>query len=152
MDVESQQPFRGTPEALKQEQSGKQLTATVFDYRTPTDLRKTKSVVRLCRSDIIYGSVQVLKSGGENNLHAHAAQDGMWMVLRGRARFYGMDDALLAEVGPLQGVHIPRGFYYWFENASAELLELLHVSATDKTIESERFNATPEKVGYIDFL
>jgi mannose-6-phosphate isomerase-like protein (cupin superfamily) len=139
------QPITGAPEALVQESEGKQLKATVFAYESPDELTKPKGIARLCRSDIIYSSVQILKEGGENNLHAHSAQDGIWIVLKGRARFYGKDDVLLTELGPLQGLHIPRGFYYWFEKAGAERLEILQVEAIDKTVVNKRLDATPMK-------
>ena len=58
---------------------------TVFEYATP-ETEKPKTIVRLCRSDLLYASVQVLKEGGENNLHAHNAQNGFWFVLSGRVR------------------------------------------------------------------
>lgn len=145
MTTQTNSPVTGAAEALTQESNGKQLKVTVFGYESPTDLQKPKSIVRLCRSDIIYSTVQVLQEGGENNLHAHSAQDGVWIVLKGRAKFYGKDNALLAELGPMQGVHIPRGFYYWFEKAGPEVLELLQVESIDKTIENRRLDATPRK-------
>ena len=136
-------PATGAPEALTQESEGRKLTATVFGYESPAELTKPKSIARLCRSDIIYSTVQILREGGENNLHAHSAQDGVWIVLKGRARFYGKDDALLAELAPLQGLHIQRGFYYWFEKIGDEPLEILQVEAIDKTIVNKRLDATP---------
>ena len=139
------QPITGAAEALTQQSGDQELKATVFAYESPATLDKPKGIARLCRSDIIYSSVQILDEGGENNLHAHSAQDGIWIVLKGRARFYGKDDALLAEIGPLQGIHIPRGFYYWFEKAGAERLEVLQVEAIDRRILNKRLDATPPK-------
>ena len=138
-------PVTGSLDSLVQQSDDKRLTATVFAYDSPATLDKPKGIARLCRSDIIYSSVQILQEGGENNLHAHSAQDGIWIVLKGRARFYGKDDALLAELAPLQGIHIPRGFYYWFEKAGEERLEILQVEAIDKTVANKRLDATPAK-------
>lgn len=138
-------PVTGAAEALTQTSGDQQLTVKVFAYDSPGALSKPKGIARLCRSDIIYSSVHILDEGGENNLHAHSAQDGIWIVLKGRVRFYGKDDALLAELGPLQGIHIPRGFYYWFEKAGAERLEVLQIEAIDKTIVNKRLDATPSK-------
>jgi mannose-6-phosphate isomerase-like protein (cupin superfamily) len=138
-------PIKGSDEALTQQSGERRLQVSVFGYESPATLERPKGIARLCRSDIIYSSVQMLEEGGENNLHAHSAQDGVWIVLRGRARFYGKDDALLAELGPLQGVHIPRGFYYWFEKAGDERLEILQVEAIDKTVANKRLDATPAK-------
>lgn len=138
-------PVTGAKEALTQEFNGKQLTATPFGYQRPDTLVKGKGIVRLSRSDLCYATVQVLQDGGENNLHAHPAQDGIWIVLKGRVKFYGKDDVVLAELGPLQGIHIPRGFYYWFESSSPEMLEILQVESIDKSVKNERLNATPQK-------
>ena len=104
--------------------SAQQTQQTVFKYSTP-EAGKAKTIVRLCRSDIMYASVHVLTHGGETNLHAHLAQDGFWMVLKGRARFYGEGNVLIADLGPNEGILVPRGFQYWFESGSSELLELL---------------------------
>jgi mannose-6-phosphate isomerase-like protein (cupin superfamily) len=145
MSTQSNTPVTGGKEALTQEFNGKPLTASVFGYQRPDNLVKGKGIVRLCRSDIVYSSVQVLQEGGENNMHAHPAQDGIWIVLKGRVKFYGKGDAVLAELGPLQGIHIPRGFYYWFESASPEMLEILQVEAIDKSVKNERLNMTPPK-------
>ena len=145
MSTQCNAPVTGAREALTQEFNGKPLTASVFGYQTPDNLVKGKGIVRLCRSDLCYATVQVLQSGGENNLHAHPAQDGIWIVLKGRVKFYGKDDVVLAELGPLQGIHIPRGFYYWFESSSPEKLEILQVEAIDKSVKNERLNATPQK-------
>ncbi|HKA44443.1 MAG TPA: cupin domain-containing protein [Burkholderiales bacterium] len=120
----------------------RQLEPTVFKYTTP-QTEKPKTIVRLCRSDLLYSSVQVLKEGGENNLHAHNAQNGFWFVLSGKVRFYGEGDKVIAELGPREGIHIPRGFYYWFESVSDEVLELLQVEAVDLTAKQNlRLNAT----------
>jgi mannose-6-phosphate isomerase-like protein (cupin superfamily) len=145
MSTQGNAPVTGSPEALTQEFNGKPLKASVFGYQRPDSLVKGKGIVRLCRSDIVYSTVQVLQEGGENNLHAHPAQDGIWLVLKGRVKFYGKDNQVLAELGPLQGIHIPRGFYYWFESASPEMLEILQVEAIDKSVKNERLNATPQK-------
>jgi mannose-6-phosphate isomerase-like protein (cupin superfamily) len=145
MNAQGNKAVAGAGAAQTQDFNGKPLTATVFGYRTPEKLEKGKGIVRLARSDLCYASVQVLQSGGENNLHAHPAQDGIWIVLKGRARFYGKDDALLAELEPLEGIHIPRGYYYWFESAGPGMLEILQFEAIDPNVKNVRLNATPQK-------
>jgi mannose-6-phosphate isomerase-like protein (cupin superfamily) len=54
------------------------------------------------------------------------------MVLRGRARFYGVDDVLLAELGPNEGIFIPGGARYWFEKTGDEDLEILQMVGLDR--------------------
>jgi mannose-6-phosphate isomerase-like protein (cupin superfamily) len=51
-------------------------------------------------------------------------------VLAGRARFYTEGDALVADLGRHEGVLIPRGFKYWFEQTGDESLQILQVHAT----------------------
>lgn len=98
-----------------------------------------KGVIRLVQSDILFGNVQVISEGGDNNLHSHAGMDGFWFVLSGRARFYGPTNAsIIAEVGPKEGVFIPRNFPYWFEKVGDETLEILQIEAIDRSVRNER--------------
>lgn len=117
--------------------------ATVFRYEMP-DLERGKATIWLCRSDILSGVIQVVKEGGENNLHSHPTNEGFWFVLGGRARFYGEGDVLLAELGKHEGILIPRGLKYWFESASDEPLEILRVGAIVAGAKDERVDHTPQ--------
>lgn len=92
-------------------------------------MERNKHVVTLALTDRISANVQVLKEGGENNLHTHPNMDGFWMVLKGRVKFYGDNDVLLGEFGPHEGILVPRGTHYWFESSSDEHLEILQVEA-----------------------
>ncbi|HEY9532549.1 MAG TPA: hypothetical protein VIQ55_14240 [Burkholderiales bacterium] len=111
--------------------------ARVFKYTRP-EMRTKKTFVKLARTDRMMAYVQVLSSGGENNLHSHGHLDGFWMVLKGRARFYGEGDKLLADLGPHEGILVPRNFKYWFESASSEPLELLQIEAADIEMPNDR--------------
>jgi mannose-6-phosphate isomerase-like protein (cupin superfamily) len=123
---------------------------TVFKYEK-RETQRSKAVQVLCRSDIVFGAVQVVRSGGETNLHSHGKLDGFWFVLRGAARFYTTDDEVVAELGPEEGVLIPRGFPYWFESMGDEALELLQVEASVEQYDTvagfsrDRTNFTPRK-------
>jgi mannose-6-phosphate isomerase-like protein (cupin superfamily) len=119
---------------------------TVFRYRRPDALKTKRGIAPLVRSDILFSAVQVIREGGENSLHSHSAMDGFWFVLRGRARFYGAGDTLIAEIGQHEGVFVPRNVPYWFESAGDELLELLQVEAIDKTVKNRLTRHAPKKV------
>jgi mannose-6-phosphate isomerase-like protein (cupin superfamily) len=69
-----------------------------------------------------------VSEGGENNMHSHPATDGFWWVVRGKARFYDENDEPM-ELGPEQGIFVPRGVPYWFEKGGDEPLHLLRVAA-----------------------
>lgn len=111
--------------------------ARVFKYAKP-ELTTRKTMVKLARTDRMLAYVQVLNSGGENNLHSHGHLDGFWMVLKGRARFYGDGDQLIADLGPHEGIMVPRNFRYWFESSSSETLELLQIEAADVSMPEDR--------------
>ncbi|TAJ97547.1 cupin domain-containing protein [bacterium] len=118
--------------------------AQVFKYEQLA-FEGVKKSIQLCKSDILKGLIQVVKKGGENNLHAHTGDDAFWLVLSGVVKFYGEGDKLIAELKKHEGIMIPRGFMYWFESASEEPLEILRVSARDQNAENKRINYTPLK-------
>ena len=62
-----------------------------FTYAKPdTSGPRPKQIVQLVRGELAGVSAQIVKEGGENNLHYHTGRDGLWFVLRGRVRFYGV--------------------------------------------------------------
>jgi mannose-6-phosphate isomerase-like protein (cupin superfamily) len=116
-----------------------------FRYVKPTGQEKAKAIVSLCQTDIIRGAVQVIREGGDNNLHSHTGMDGFWMVLKGRARWYGPGNQILGEFGPHEGIVMPRNAQYWFESCGDEELELLQVVAFDRSVRNERVDVEPQK-------
>lgn len=117
-----------------------------FRYAPPAAAKAVKEIVPLARSELLRLQVQVVQEGGENNLHYHLNSDTGWMVLRGRARFYGAGDRLIGEFGPNEGVLIPGGARYWFEKVGAEPLELLQMVARDTAKgQAQRINLEQHK-------
>jgi mannose-6-phosphate isomerase-like protein (cupin superfamily) len=114
-----------------------------FRFQAPETYSGRKAIVKLCGNDRSALAVHVLGDGGENNLHYHANVDITWMVLKGRARFYGPDDEIRGEFGPHEGMLIPAGARYWFESCGEEGLELLQIKTytkgrgNDKRIDAE---------------
>ena len=107
---------------------------TIFKHERRESTR-SKTVQVLCRSDIVFGAIQTVRQGGETNLHSHDRLDGFWFVLSGRARFYTTDDVVIADLGPRDGILIPRDYPYWFERVGDEELELLQVEASTVALE-----------------
>ena len=98
-----------------------------------------KVVTRLAQTDILFANIQMIASGGDNNLHSHAGMDGLWFVLKGRARFYGPgQNDVIGDIGPRESVLIPRNFPYWFEKIGDEELEILQVEAIDRSVSNTR--------------
>jgi len=125
---------------------------TTFSYTSPEKLTRRKANTMLARSNLVRGMVQVVREGGENNLHYHSKVDGFWFVLKGRARFYGPKDALIAEVGPQEGLVIPQYARYWFEKTGPEDLEILLVQGFDESGAelSGRTDSEPKKLKDFD--
>lgn len=120
--------------------SDSEPTSQVFRYAKP-EFERGKRAIRLARTDRMFANVQIVKQGGENELHSHEHLDGFWMVLRGRARFYGDGDVVLGDFGPHEGILVPRNFAYWFESSGEEDLEILQVEAFDIAIPVRDENA-----------
>ena len=103
---------------------------TTYSYNKPEGVDTGKGRVELVKTDRLRGIVQIVKkNGGENNLHYHTNSDSMWMVVKGRARFYGPGDEVIGEFGPQEGTVTPAYSRYWFENVGEDDLELLQVTA-----------------------
>jgi mannose-6-phosphate isomerase-like protein (cupin superfamily) len=100
-----------------------------YRYKKPEGIGTEKARIELGRGGNIRGVVQVVKEGGENNLHYHTDADSLWMVLKGRVKFYGVDDELLGEYGPHEGIITPAYTRYWFESSGDDELELLQIGA-----------------------
>ncbi len=120
-------------------------TPQKFSYKKPESQETAKAITSLCQTDIIRGAVQIVKEGGDNNLHSHTGMDGFWMVLKGAVRFYGASDEVLGEFGVHEGIVMPRNAEYWFESCGDEDLELLQVVAFDRDVKNERVDVNARK-------
>lgn len=122
----------------------------IFSFARPADLPKGKrGNVRLCKGEIIRGTVQILPKGFTNSLHYHPAAEGFWLVLSGRMRFYtGEDHKFLGDFGPMSGVLIPRNGRYWFEQHGAEETHLLQVTGYANDGSAKRVDIGPAHAGY----
>lgn len=95
---------------------------------------KKKVHVKLAGTNNVRASVQILREGGENNLHYHPNMDLIYMTLKGRIRFYGPGDKVIGEYGPLEGVLLPENSRYWFESVGTEEAHLLQIAGFPKGI------------------
>ena len=120
-----------------------------FRHRSP-QFEGVKKTFHVCNSDLMKIQVQVVKNGGENNLHTHTGEDAFWYVVNGAVKFYGEGDRLIGEYQKGEGILIPRGFKYWFESAASEPLEILRVTAKDQNIDNKRVDLSPQKQWMIE--
>lgn len=123
--------------------------AKEFRYQTP-QIEGVKKTLQVCNSDLMKVQVQVVKDGGENNLHTHTGDDAFWYVIRGAVKFYGEGDKLVGEYQKGEGILIPRGYKYWFESAAPEPLEILRVTAKDQNVENQRVDHSAQKQWMVD--
>jgi mannose-6-phosphate isomerase-like protein (cupin superfamily) len=112
----------------------------------PQMISEGKTTTVLARTDILSAFVQVIGSGGENNLHSHTGSDAFWLVLDGEVTFYGEGNAVLGRLGRHQAIVIPRGTPYWFESSSPQPLVILRVAAHDQSVKDERVDRAPKVV------
>ena len=118
------------------------------DIATAPSRGKWSGGLHLRAGHLSAGAMVISKHGGENNLHAHPDTDSIWIVISGKVRFHGMNDTLVAELGPVEGVSIPKGVPYWFENTEEEDAVIYHITARDPAIlgkEFHRVNFAPYK-------
>jgi mannose-6-phosphate isomerase-like protein (cupin superfamily) len=123
--------------------------AKEFRYQTP-QFEGVKKTLQVCNSDLMKVQVQVVKDGGENNLHTHTGDDAFWYVISGAVKFYGEGDKLVGEYQKGEGILIPRGYKYWFESAAPEPLEILRITAKDQNVENKRVDHSAKKQWMID--
>ena len=118
---------------------------------TQPEIEHGKKVTWIAQTNRLIATIQTIRDGGETNLHAHKSLDGIWWVLSGQARFYSDETTVFAELGPGEGVLIPKGVKYWFESAGEEPLQLFQVECayhdlmTAKDIFEDRVDYTPPK-------
>lgn len=115
----------------------------------PQMVSKGKAGTQLVRAGKLGISVQVVSSdGGETNLHAHPGMDSAWLVMNGKAKFYTVNDRVVADLDKNEVISIPAGAPYWFESASDEPLVILHITARDPGHQgSTRIDYTPRTMG-----
>ena len=98
-----------------------------FDPEDSSLSRKSVDLVSLERCS---ARIQILRKGTKKRgLHYHPNQDQIYMVLKGRIRFYGPGDTALGELGPFEGIVYPENSRYWLENVSEGETWLLQFSA-----------------------
>lgn len=82
----------------------------------------------LLSNHLVISTVQVMEKGQTTGLHHHNDQDGYWMVLAGKARFSGEGETHYGDLGPMEGIFMPRYTRYSFESIDDEPLQILRVS------------------------
>ena len=100
---------------------------TVAKIRPPL-VARGKTTQQLGKTASLDMGVQVVAPDeGETNLHSHPGLDSAWVVLDGRAIFYGENDEVVADLDQHEMIMIPEGTPYWFKSGPEKPLVILHV-------------------------
>jgi mannose-6-phosphate isomerase-like protein (cupin superfamily) len=103
----------------------------VHAFVSPEPTGMSKDITPIVKSDLLNVIVQTVREGGENKLHYHLSSETTWLVLRGRAQFFGPEKKLIAELGPLESIFLPGGCRYAFTKVGPEDLDILQIGAVD---------------------
>ena len=92
-------------------------------------LRKGSKTRMLARTDNLWMQIRCYSPyEGENALHTHHYQDHSFVVLQGKARFSGpLGESW--ELGRNDGIMLPAGAYYCFENSADEPLVVMRIAS-----------------------
>ncbi len=104
------------------------MDAHTFELKTPY-LKQGRSHKILARTDLMNVAIKYYNEGGENTLHTHPTEDHVFMVLDGEATFYDKKGETTV-LGKGQGILIPKGWYYWFQNTGGKPLIMLRFGAS----------------------
>ncbi len=108
--------------AVEARPKGQPITA-----RTPfLSVGRTTNFV--ARGEHMGVAVKVYAEGGENALHAHAADDHLHFVLDGQATFYD-EDGNTTVVNRFEGMFLPKGALYYFHSSGDTNLVMISTYA-----------------------
>lgn len=115
----------------------------IFTYEKPdlSLIPRKRKTVWLGTTKRLFATIQAHCEGGEVTLHSHTHMDGFWFALSGRVRFYSDETTVFADIGPMEGVLIPRGEKYWFESYGPEDLEIFQIECSDREMSKEEARA-----------
>ena len=87
----------------------------------------------LAKTDSCSSTVIVMRKGYFEPAHYHPNQDGIWLVLKGKVRFYGgAHDETTTVLGPMDGILQPENSRYWFATEGDEEAWLLQIAGYPK--------------------
>lgn len=118
---------------------------TPFSFKRPEDLPDGRRAhVRLCKGSLVRGTVQILPTGGDTNIHCHPDADGFWFVIQGKVEWKDVDGEILGIFGPGEGIMVPRYSRYSFNQTGDEELHLLQVVASANDGSKRRVGIGPQ--------
>ena len=115
-------------------------------YRLKTQLlSKGRTDYLLAQTDRLSVRIKCYAQGGENVLHSHPGEDHTFVILAGKARFFGITGEI-AELGRNEGILLPRGAFYRFQSCGDEPLVLMRVGAKIAEVPVTRIGLQGEEI------
>ncbi len=99
---------------------------TRFSMRGVPLLKRGATMDLIGTADNLWAHSKVYSNGGENALHLHVKEDHMFFVLQGGARF-DFGDSSSCDIGPLEGIMLPKGTTYKFRAHEGQNLVMMRV-------------------------
>ena len=84
-------------------------------------------------SDLMTVKLKRYETGGENRRHRHHGEDHCFVILEGEATFHLDLDDKVHVLHEGDGILLPLGTFYWFENTGDSDLVIYRVGALDRT-------------------
>ena len=106
-------------------------------------LSKGQSSALLVDAPQMWIHSKVYADGGERGMHCHPVEDHAFFVVGGRARFQD-DTGKETEIGPFDGIMVPRGVNYRFEVVGEENLVMLRIGAGELGPDSRHLHHGPD--------
>ena len=103
------------------------MPAQTFTIKTPR-ITGGRSHMPLARTDVLMSGLNYYAPGRKNKLHTHPGEDHVFVVLDGEATFYDREqNTTVLKRG--DGILLPEGHFYQFENSGKTDLALLRFAA-----------------------
>jgi mannose-6-phosphate isomerase-like protein (cupin superfamily) len=104
-----------------------------FTFKRP-DLESPSGRINcyMAKTDTCSSTILVLQKGYFAPAHYHPNQDGIWLVLKGKVKFYDGGETVTGIFGPLEGICQPENSRYWFEVEGDEEAWLMQIAGFPK--------------------
>lgn len=103
------------------------MSAQTFTIKTPC-ITGGRSHMPLVRTDVLMSGLNYYAPGRKNKLHTHPGEDHVFVVLDGEATFFDREqNTTVLKKG--EGILLPEGYFYQFENTGDTPLALLRFAA-----------------------
>jgi mannose-6-phosphate isomerase-like protein (cupin superfamily) len=111
-----------------------EATVTDFSFAVP-DVEAPNGRINCYLADAgsCRATILVLRDGYKASHHYHPNQDGIWVVLKGKVRFFGgPEEKVVGEYGPFEGIAQPQNTRYGFEAVGDEEAWLMQIAGYPK--------------------